>query len=312
MKTKVSIIMATYNRAHFIVETLLSIQNQTFENWECLIIDDGGSDNTQEVIIDLLKNDGRFQFFKRPEPYEKGLSGCRNYGLDIARGEYIQFFDDDDLMHPEKLELQIAPFFNNDKLHFTVCKFQSIFEKETGEIEVIRPEFNFIHSHLGDAILLGDLKINSLSTVWRKDILCEFRFDESLKYAEEWELYTRIGYKYPHNYIAIDDYLFTYRKHSNSLTLGKDLNFERRKTSAIIRVKILEYLTDSRLHTEKSILFLSKTFLVYQYSPYHLKVLINYIKINKGFSFKLYYFLKTGLIVSKFYSKLITRLAIWV
>ena len=61
--------MATYNRAHFIVETLLSIQNQTYKNWECHIIDDGGTDNTVEVIQPVLLNDNRFIFNKRPEKY---------------------------------------------------------------------------------------------------------------------------------------------------------------------------------------------------------------------------------------------------
>ena len=55
MKPTITIIMATYNRAHFILETLHSIQNQTYENWECIIIDDGGTDNTQEVITPIKK-----------------------------------------------------------------------------------------------------------------------------------------------------------------------------------------------------------------------------------------------------------------
>ena len=83
MKPIVTIIMATYNRAHFIVETLQSIQNQTFENWECIIIDDGGTDNTNEVIAPILEKDTRFQFVKRTDSYQKGLPGCRNYGLDL-------------------------------------------------------------------------------------------------------------------------------------------------------------------------------------------------------------------------------------
>lgn len=92
MIPKVTIIMATYNRAHFIVESLHSIQNQTFENWECFIIDDGGTDNTIEVIKPVLEKDFRFQFLNRPESYKKGLPGCRNYGLDLAKGDYVVFF----------------------------------------------------------------------------------------------------------------------------------------------------------------------------------------------------------------------------
>ena len=94
--------MATYNRAHFIVETLQSIQNQTFQDWECIIIDDGGTDNTTEVIQPIVANDKRFQFVKRESNYQKGLPGCRNYGIDLARGDYIIFFDDDDIVHPQK------------------------------------------------------------------------------------------------------------------------------------------------------------------------------------------------------------------
>src|SRR5690606_7222756 len=126
---------------------------------------------------------------------------------------------------------------------------------------IIRPEFKLKHNHVGDAILTGELKMNSLSAVWNMNILDKFRFDETLKYAEEWELYTRIGYHYPRNYVAVNEYLFKYRKHSESLTLGNDKNYEKRKTSAIIRIKILEYLTDNKLHTKKSIIFLAKTFL---------------------------------------------------
>ena len=83
--------MATYNRAHFIAETLETITAQTFENWECLVIDDGGTDNTNEIINSILEQDNRFQFLKRPDRYKKGLAGCRNYGLDLAKGDCVIF-----------------------------------------------------------------------------------------------------------------------------------------------------------------------------------------------------------------------------
>ena len=72
MNPKVSIIMATYNRAHFIVETLLSIQNQVFKDWECIIIDDGSTDNTYEIVKPILDIDTRFKFFNRENSYKKG------------------------------------------------------------------------------------------------------------------------------------------------------------------------------------------------------------------------------------------------
>jgi glycosyltransferase involved in cell wall biosynthesis len=102
--------MATYNRAHFIEETLCSIQNQSFSNWECLIIDDGSKDKTVEVLKPYLDKDDRFQYIKRSSKYKKGLPGCRNMGLDLAEGDYIIFFDDDDIVHPQLLELCIKEF----------------------------------------------------------------------------------------------------------------------------------------------------------------------------------------------------------
>ena len=121
MKPEISIIMATYNRAHFIVETLQSIQKQIFENFECLIIDDGGTDNTLEVIQPIIGNDKRFLFLKRTEKYKKGLPGCRNYGLDIAKGNYIIFFDDDDIIHSQNLATTIQILKNED---FDFCCYQ--------------------------------------------------------------------------------------------------------------------------------------------------------------------------------------------
>ena len=120
MNPKVSIIMATYNRAHFIVETLLAIQNQTFLDWECLIIDDGGTDNTKELITPILEQDSRFKYSKRTENYIKGLPGCRNYGLDLAKGDYIIFFDDDDIVHPQNLELCIDELSKKD---ISYCRY---------------------------------------------------------------------------------------------------------------------------------------------------------------------------------------------
>ena len=74
-KPEISIIMATYNRAHFIEETLTSIINQSFQNWECLIIDDGSSNNTFEIIKTYTDSDKRFRYYRRGEDYKKGLPG---------------------------------------------------------------------------------------------------------------------------------------------------------------------------------------------------------------------------------------------
>lgn len=313
---KVIILVATHNRSHLISATLDSILAQKHENWECIIVDDFSSDDTRKVIQAFIEKDSRFFYFVKTKKYEKGLSGTRNYGLDLASGrdgEFIQFFDDDDLMHPMKLELQIAPFRKRPELNFTVCRYEKLIQVDNGDGEkVLRTNHKMVFPHLGDAILTGEFKMNSLGPVWRKEFINQFRFDEDLRYAEEWELYTRIGYQFPNNYEVVDEYLFQYRKHINSLTLGDDRNFERRKSSAVSRIKIYNFLTEKKLHTSASIIFLAKTFFIASYNPTFIEKLQKYVNEEKNFSLRLKCFLKIGAFLSGTNKKIINRLATWV
>ena len=214
---KVSIIMATYNRAHFIKETLQSIQKQTFENWECIIVDDGGTDNTSEIVAPILEQDTRFQFVKRTSDYEKGLPGCRNYGLDLAKGDYIIFFDDDDIAHPQNLELCVVEL---SKRNVSFCRY--IRDVFTGDFKYTfdySKEFTsfYIDQRDIERILKNELLFNSCAVMWKKECFEHQRFDENLMYAEEWELYSRIisgGVKG----ISINKSLFYGRKHADSNT----------------------------------------------------------------------------------------------
>lgn len=311
----ITIIVPTFNRAQYIASTLNSIKLQTYSNWECLIIDDHSTDDTEEIVQNFVSKDERFLFFKRENVYVKGASGSRNNGLDIAErrnARFIQFFDDDDIMHPKKLELQIEPFFQNPKLNFTICKFDKLVEMETNSSRIDTPEYQLDFPHIGDALLTGELKMNSPSAIWKMEVLNEFRFDERLDFAEEWELFTRIGYHYPDNYSIVDEYLFSYRKHPHSLTMGLDENYLKRKSSAVIRIMLMNYLSEHKLHTNQSLLFFTKTFLIYSYKPIYVKGLLEYIKERENFPYRLKFFLRLGLYLSKFHNKIITKLATWV
>src|SRR5690606_36556858 len=108
----VSIIIPTFNRAHLIGETLDSVLAQTYQNWECIVVDDGSTDKTEATVGAYLKRDARFRLFKRPDHKPKGANACRNYGFEKSKGEYVQWFDSDDLMHPEKLTIKIKYAFS--------------------------------------------------------------------------------------------------------------------------------------------------------------------------------------------------------
>lgn len=217
MEKKVSIIMATYNRAHFIKETLNSIKNQTYKNWECLIIDDGGSDNTEDVIAPLLKKDTRFKFLKRTDKYLKGLPGCRNYGLDLASGDYIIFFDDDDIVHPQNLEISVSEL---SRKNVSFCRYKrSVFFGAFNDDFDLKKEYEAFYIGRADVdkLITHKLPFNSCAVMWKKECFYENRFVETLMYAEEWELYSRIlsqGFEG----ISIDKVLFYGRKHQKSNT----------------------------------------------------------------------------------------------
>ena len=98
----VSIIMPNYNGARYVINALSSVRAQTLRNWECIIIDDGSTDNSISLIRKFIKSDSRFQLIKLPHG---GVSIARNAGLDIARGKYIAFLDSDDCYTDFALEM---------------------------------------------------------------------------------------------------------------------------------------------------------------------------------------------------------------
>lgn len=213
----VTIIMATYNRAHFIVESLKSIQAQTFEDWECIIIDDGSTDNTREILEPILNQDKRFKYLKRNLNYTKGLPGSRNYGLDLAKGNYIIFMDDDDIAHPQNLEICVAELSSND---ISFCRYiRDVFKGAFNYNFDYSKEYSSFYIDKQDInkILKNELQFNSCAVMWKKVCFKENRFVETLMYAEEWELYSRILSSGIRG-ISINKILFYGRKHADSNT----------------------------------------------------------------------------------------------
>ena len=120
-KPKVSIIIPTFNRGSFLDRTVKSIQSQTIKDWELLVVDDGSTDNTREIVENFIKNDNRIKYF-----YQKNCgcpSGPRNLGIEKACGEYVAFLDSDDEWLPTKLERQLDLFISstNPKLGVVAC-----------------------------------------------------------------------------------------------------------------------------------------------------------------------------------------------
>lgn len=102
----VSIILPTYNRAHLLSRAIQSVLDQTYQDFELIIVDDGSTDNTEEIVKSF--NDERIKYIWQGE--NKGVSAARNTGIKMAKGKYIAFQDSDDEWMPEKLEKQVRAF----------------------------------------------------------------------------------------------------------------------------------------------------------------------------------------------------------
>lgn len=268
LDSKIIILLATFNRAHLLRETLESIINQTHKNWVCIIIDDFSCDNTYDVVDQYRKKDLRFTYYKKPSHYKKGLSASRNYGLDLAKNhqpDFLQFFDDDDIMHPRKLELQIENLEANFNADFCLCgakNFKKISEIEGKEIYDF-PELKKLS--IGEAYLTGKINFVAQVPLFRYSYAKNFEFDEDLFYAEEWTLFSMQFLLKNPQFTLIDKVLFYRRKHPVSITESEDSDFSKRKTSAITGIKIFNFLDQNKAHTKITLLYFLRQFLIYKY-----------------------------------------------
>jgi glycosyltransferase involved in cell wall biosynthesis len=130
MSALVSIIIPVYNRANIIGDTLESVLNQSYKNWECIIVDDGSNDKTVELVESYCFNDSRFKLFIRPEEFKKGGNVCRNLGFKSSKGDYIQWLDSDDLLEQNKLEAQIVALEKEPKASIAICEFGYFSDKK--------------------------------------------------------------------------------------------------------------------------------------------------------------------------------------
>lgn len=105
MSPRISVIVPAYNYGHFIGETIASVQQQIEHDWECIVVDDGSTDDTWQVVGRIARSDPRVRYLRRTNG---GLAAARNTGLAAARGRYLQFLDADDLLEAHKLMVHAA------------------------------------------------------------------------------------------------------------------------------------------------------------------------------------------------------------
>jgi glycosyltransferase involved in cell wall biosynthesis len=224
-----SVIIPAYNREHLIEETINSVINQTFENWECIVVDDGSIDNTRNVILSLSEKDQRIKYIYQ-ENAER--SAARNNGIRNAKGEYICFLDSDDFYLNNHLEnLYDSILSNNHRIGLYVTGFTTL----SRGIETF-PEINLIDDFENITKFVFFSGIIPARVCGNKKIFVEFNFDEDITIVEDTVLWSRITQVYPIFQLEMSSIVYVLHD-SNSINLNSKTSMTKLKGLKIMTVR---------------------------------------------------------------------------
>jgi glycosyltransferase involved in cell wall biosynthesis len=197
----ISVIIPCFNYAHLIGETIKSVIDQTYKNWECIIIDDGSTDNTKNVIEEISSIEPRVKYIYQNN---SGPTIARNLGLKSAKGNYIQFLDADDILELSKFESQLKKFEEHKNCH-VVYGNTSYFKHPDQTILYSNLELESLSdspkskSGSGKEFIIEMIKNNLMvisSPLFKKELVEQFgMMDEKLFFNEDWELWLKFAVK---------------------------------------------------------------------------------------------------------------------
>lgn len=213
----ITVIIPTYNRAGLISHAIESVQRQTHATWELIIVDDGSTDNTEEIVNTYRKADARIKYARRDNSRPKGANSCRNIGLELSQGSYLKWLDSDDYLHPRCLEVQLDKMLSCSA---DVCFCQSgKFEERNGEIIHLDLYWSKEVSteNIIESLIKGRIRWATLSGLWKKSYLPERPFHEGLMNAQEWLFHIETSMQTP-TFAFLTDVLCYVRVHTGSMS----------------------------------------------------------------------------------------------
>lgn len=201
----VSVIIPAYNRGDRIERSIQSVLSQTYINMEIIVIDDGSTDDTRDIISKI--HDERIKYF-----YQENAGACiaRNRGIQLAKGEFIAFHDSDDVWYQNKLERQMRVFKDNPNIDLVFCKL--VQKRKNGNV-IFSPD------HIREGILNPVENLFGIGTITllaRKEVFEKYKFDEQLPRFQELELLYRISASY--TLYCLDEGLAEYNLGEDSIS----------------------------------------------------------------------------------------------
>jgi glycosyltransferase involved in cell wall biosynthesis len=239
MNALISIIIPTYNRASMLDAVLNSIHEQSYTNWECLVVDDGSTDTSKEKVRQWIARDHRIKWLERPSSKKKGANACRNFGLEKSQGSYINWFDSDDLFLPSKLEKQVSCLEDTD-YEYCICmieRYDAVQKKSFG----LRAE-----AITSDDILNDYIQFNIFWTtgapLWRKSFLLEnnLTWDEDLQQSQDYDFHI-CAIATSSYYCTIDTVLMRLVRHNENMSNAVLDSHDKVLSNVMVRYKALKF-----------------------------------------------------------------------
>jgi glycosyltransferase involved in cell wall biosynthesis len=304
-KPLISIIIPVYNREKLLAFTLNSIIQQSFVDWECIVVDDQSTDGTFLVMQHYQSLDSRIKIFRRPFELRKGANSCRNYGFLQTNGAYIKWFDSDDLMLTMHLEIAYNALVENN-LDFVVTDTEN-FDHDTQKL--LGKPYNFDRDKAiitAENYALGVIGWITDDFLGRREIIKNVKFNEYITDGDEYNFFIKLFQK-PFQGIFINDILTHRRIHNGSITL-QNLEFKK-KYDVVITILKFQTAQDLVIYKDKKLIrwflagYMRYSFELAQDNeqiPFLIpafKLICKYYSISKGFIFL------SALFLGKYFNK---------
>lgn len=259
MKELVSVIVPIYNVEDYLEKCIQSIQKQTYENLEIILVDDGATDRCGELCDEYARYDGRIRVVHK---VNGGLSDARNAGIDIATGKYFVFIDSDDYIHPQMIELLYGSIKDQDA-QIAVCGFQSVKENEHVEQEKLKDVTTVLIEKEEDRLeYFMEKNYGEFTVAWNKmypaELFKEIRYPKGKIHEDEFTTYRLL--EKVKRVAFIEEPLYYYVQRGSSI-MGEAFNERRFHRLDAYNIRLDYYWQQKKYVWYEKILFLYRIFL---------------------------------------------------
>lgn len=210
-KPLVSVIMPSFNQADFLVEAISSVQRQTYSNIEIVVVNDGSTDHTADILKTLSEQDQRIRYFSQEN---KGMAAAINKAIKEARGEYVVFLDSDDIYEPEKIEKQLAMLQQDKSIDLIYTAIQVI--DKNGK--------PLMHMHGSDIhpdtflaqMLFRNIIPNPTTIMGKRDCFVDVPYREKYKHSMDYDFVLRLAQKFRFKYLDLS--LTRWRRYDRNMS----------------------------------------------------------------------------------------------